>query len=178
MTTPQYQITDDMPVMGLEGAGMLYKGSIIETDNEPGPHMIPLNPEAEAAMEAFYTKEFEYDFYNKETGQTERRKHRPRLGLRPPPDGAPAKVGPVRMIAPPETDNKPGLTLAELAVSAVKPGGPIPPPDPARKVRKEFVTKAEPAPSLAEAEAVGIKVASAAKPDPVGSHAKSTITVK
>lgn len=81
------------------------------------------------------------------------------------------------MIAPPETDNKPGMTLAELAISAVKPTGPIPGPDPARKVRQEFVTKANPAPALVEAEVAGIKIASAAKQEPIGASSKSTIKV-
>lgn len=38
----------------------LQKGSVIETEMEPGPHLEPMNNEARAKMESFYLKEVDY----------------------------------------------------------------------------------------------------------------------
>jgi hypothetical protein len=172
MATPRYQLTDDMPVPGLQGSGMLLKGSIIEMDatREPGPHMIPLNAEAEAEMENFYNREFAYKVFNKDTGQTETRKHQPRQGLRPveTPIGA-GPVGSISLVAPPPEPSTKGMSLAELSNTAPKMEGPIPGPDAAKVVREEFRDKAKvaaldpaPDPTLPG----DLSVVSAAPPDP------------
>lgn len=166
--TARYQLTLDKPIPGLPGDGLLKAGSIIDFDGEPGDYMIPLNDEAQAAADAFWTKEFEYEVYDPDLKRMVTRVHQPRLKMRPGPMGKAVPKATLTLVAEPEKDTR-GMTLAEVGLS--RPAAPqiAPPPDRAQVVRAGFDQRT--APQTGELEGTGINVVEAAPPEPYNPRA-------
>lgn len=94
-------------------------GSVIEFTGEPGDQLEPLNDEAQAAMDAWYTKEFTY--IDDKTGLE--KTVQPNIGKRP----ATVEAGEIHAFAlvadPPKDDPKDILGLAEALAQRGTPAG-------------------------------------------------------
>lgn len=112
--TARYQITQKAFI----APHTLLAGSIIEATGEPSLTWVPLNPEAEAAMDALYNKEYTY---TNEKGEVVKTK--PHLNKRPTGEDAPepAERPTVELISAPTVDISQSISLAESQFSRAEP---------------------------------------------------------
>lgn len=139
----QYQIIEKegafLPISQFESR-LIPQGAIITWEGSPGPHLLPLNPEAEEAHERWLNEEFEYDHRTPE-GILVKLKHFPHqehMATKNSPAG-PATYASV--VAEPAKEEKGRLSVAEVNLYGARgnsSGSQRPGPEPGVNVRAEF----------------------------------------
>jgi len=97
MALPRYKLTQD----SFFPPHLIKRDSVIEWSGTPGPHMIPMNDEAEAAMEEYY-------------------RANPHASLNPV-DGLRLQggdPGEMMLVDGPQADNTPVISVADMSANA------------------------------------------------------------